>query len=134
VKKITMLLLSLLFTAILLAPTPGPLFYITMPEPLDPHALLWYAVRMVESRNSEDAINHAEKAYGIAQIRQVKLNEYYRVTGIRYTLKQCLNEEVSREIFYWHCDKWGSYELAAKRWNGSGPMTITYWNKVKKYL
>ena len=89
---------------------------------------------MVESLNREDAINHAERAYGIAQIRQVKLNEYYRATGIRYTLKQCLNEDVSREIFYWHCDKWGSPELAAKRWNGSGPMTIAYWNKVKRYL
>lgn len=129
-----MTLLFLLFTAVLLAPTPGYRFYIIMPEPINPHAELWYAVRMVETRNREDAINHAERAYGIAQIRQVKLNEYYRATGIRYTLKQCLSEEVSREIFYWHCDKWGNHELAAKRWNGSGPMTITYWNKVKKYL
>ena len=129
-----MTLLFLLFTAALLAPTPGPCFIIPEAEAIRPYTQLWYAVRMVETHNREDAINHAERAYGIAQIRQVKLNEYYRATGIRYTLKQCLSEEVRREIFYWHCHKWGGLELAAKRWNGSGPMTITYWNKVKKYL
>ena len=108
--------------------------YIETAKPIKPVHLLWEAVKMVESANIHSIINKSEGAYGCGQIRQVKLNEYNKATGSAIKLKDCLNEEISRKIFFWHCSKYSSLELAAKRWNGSGPATERYWNKVKKYL
>jgi hypothetical protein len=128
-----MILIFLSVFTSLFAPTRA-LFLIARAEPIDPFRELWEAVKIVESRNTEKIINYTEGAYGIAQIRQIKLNEYYNKTGKRYSLRDCLNEAVSKEIFYWHCEKYYTLELAAKRWNGSGPKTTAYWNKVKYYL
>lgn len=118
----------------LLAPVAGTIF---IPEATrtTPQEQLWEAVKMVESYGIEDIINHKEQAYGCGQIRQVKLNEYNKATGKSYKLSDCLSEDVSREIFLWHCTKYGhDIETAAKRWNGSGPLTEIYWKKVKRYI
>lgn len=125
------ILFASIFT-ILLAPG-NRIITLVVQEP-EPYQLLWNAVKMVESYNRNDAVNYDEAAYGIAQIRQCKLDEYYRYTGIRYSLHDCLREDVSYEIFNWHCNKWRDIETAAKRWNGSGPLTTIYWNKIKRYL
>ena len=96
----------------------------------DPFVVLWDHIKWVETRD-RDLINHDEKAYGRGQITPIKLKEYNKKTGSNYSSEDCLNESVSKEIFLWHYDQYASHELAAKRWNGSGPMTILYWNKVE---
>lgn len=96
--------------------------------------VLWGAVKMVESANENNIINYEEGAYGCSQIRQIKLDDYNKHTGPKIRLKDCLNEGVSRKIFTWHCSHYSDIELAAKRWNGSGPKTEIYWNKIKKHL
>lgn len=96
----------------------------------DPFLVLWDHVKYVETRDSA-MINHFEKAYGKGQITPVKLKEFNKENGKHYTLRDCMNESISLEIFLWHCEKYYTFEYAAKRWNGSGPMTITYWNKVQ---
>jgi hypothetical protein len=89
---------------------------------------------MVETANTPHLVNIKEGAYGISQIRQIKLNEYNRITGSKITLHDCFNEEISRQIFYWHCSRYNNIETAVKRWNGSGPKTEIYWTKIKRYL
>lgn len=96
----------------------------------DPFLVLWDHVKYVETRDSV-LINHVEKAYGKGQITPIKLREYNRERGTHYTLNDCLDESVSIEIFLYHCRKYATFEMAAKRWNGSGPATILYWNKVQ---
>lgn len=96
--------------------------------------VLWGAVKMVESANDNSIINYTEGAYGCSQIRQIKLTDYNKHTGSKIRLKDCLNEGVSRNIFAWHCTLYSDIELAAMRWNGSGPKTEIYWQKIKKHL
>jgi len=96
--------------------------------------ILWGAVKTVESANDNDTINYTEGAYGCGQIRQIKLTDFNNHTGLKLRLKDCLEEDVSRNIFAWHCSLYSDIELAAKRWNGSGPKTEIYWDKIKKHL
>jgi hypothetical protein len=97
---------------------------------MDPFLVLWDHVKYVETRDSA-MINHKEKAYGKGQITPVKLREFNKENGKHYTLRDCMNEQISYEIFSWHCEKYNTFEYAAKRWNGSGPAVIVYWNKVQ---
>ena len=75
-------------------------------------------------------------AYGISQIRQGKLDDFNRETGKHYTLEDCLDPDVSKEIYMHFAVKYGPYQIEklARRWNGSGPMTDEYWKKIKKEL
>lgn len=95
---------------------------------------LWSALKMVESSNNPFAINPDEQAYGVSQIRQVRLDDYYNRTGKLYTLKDCLKEEVSLEIFSFYYQRYEDWELAVRRWNGSGSRTYTYLNRIKREM
>ena len=47
-------------------------------------------------------------------------------------MKDCYRLRISKEIFLYYARILGpDYEIIAKRWNGSGEMTIEYWEKVK---
>ena len=96
----------------------------------DPFVVLWDYVSWVETRH-QDIISKTEPAYGRGQITKAKLREFNIEKGKYYTLKDCLKEPIAREVFLWHCKKYSTLEFAAKRWNGSGKATITYWNKVQ---
>jgi hypothetical protein len=133
VKKTVIMVIFLTICLNLFAPG-APSLFIEREKPLSPVCEVWFAVKMVESYGIESIINHKEGAYGCGQIRQVKLNEYNKATGEHITLQDCLSEKVSKKIFLWHCSRYSDLELAVKRWNGSGPATVKYWNKVKKYL
>lgn len=100
-------------------------------SPLQP---LWEAVCTVESSNVKDTVNRLEMAYGIAQIRDIRIRDYNERTGKGYTLEDCLDSAISREVFMFYAEKIGDYEKAAKKWNGSGYKTEVYWEKVKKEL
>jgi hypothetical protein len=98
---------------------------------------LWLASCYVESRFNNHAVNEKEGAHGIVQIRQVRLDDYYKRTGKRYTLTDCFNVEISKEIWYYYAEQVHAahdYCTIARSWNGSGPMTWDYWDKIEEAL
>jgi hypothetical protein len=97
---------------------------------IQPYERLWEAVCQVESSGDPYAVNVYEQAYGIVQIRAIRLKDYAQRTGINYTLKDCFDKEISKSIFMYYCQ--GDYEIVAKGWNKS--KTNRYWNKVKAEL
>jgi hypothetical protein len=122
----------LLFTT-LFAPVSLTVIHLTIPVSIEPYREIYKAVKMVESAD-RDTINYTEGAYGRAQIRQCKLDEYNKATGSSFVLQDCMKEEVTRQIFMWHMMQYNDIELAIKRWNGSGPATEIYLKKVKRWL
>jgi hypothetical protein len=94
--------------------------------------MLWRAVCIVESNNDPLAVNVKEQAYGIAQIRECRIQHFNKLTSKSYRLEDCFNPAVSREIFMYFATE--DLEKTARAWNGSGKATLKYWNKIKKYL
>lgn len=111
-------------------------FFILNPEPIRPYEKIIYAVGMVESSDGVFLINEAEQAYGYFQIRQVRLDDYNKHTNKKYKLNDMYDFKISKEIFLFYAERIGhhNYEKIAKNWNGSGKLTIIYWDKVKVYL
>lgn len=114
---------------------PNAFAVVILPEPIEnPFMKLWMPVKMVESANNPLALNIDEGAYGCSQITLVKLIDFNKATGKNYTQQDCFREDISLEIFLWHCQSYSNFEQAARRWNGSGKATIEYWRKVSIYL
>jgi hypothetical protein len=119
------------------AAAPGlSVLFISATEPIDAYERLINAVVMVESAGDTLAINELEEAFGAFQIRPVRLLDYYQRTGKKYTIQDCFNFDISKEIFLYYAMKIGypDYQSIARKWNGSGRMTRDYWEKVKLYL
>ncbi|NLG03679.1 MAG: hypothetical protein GX567_07640 [Clostridia bacterium] len=114
--------------------------YISESTPIIAYSDLVYAINMVESgidSTSYDifAYNESEGATGAFQIRQCKLDDYNKLTGQNIKLNDLYDYNKSFEIFLYFARAYGKdYETIAKKWNGSGPMTEIYWNKVKEFL
>lgn len=104
--------------------------------PVDLYDKLIRAVIEVESKGDSLAFNPIEQAYGIMQIRPIRLLDYNQRTGKRYKLQDCYRPEISTEIFLYYAKKIGypNYENIARSWNGSGVKTLEYWDKVKVFL
>ena len=109
---------------------------VVRPQPINPFSALIYATGMVETKGNIWAFNEHEKAAGIFQIRQVRIDDYNKRTGNKYTLTDMFDYEISEKIFLYFASLVGPYdfERIAKRWNGSGPMTEMYWKRIKAYL
>jgi len=109
--------------------------YISSIEPIkiSHYEPLIRAIFKVESNYNPLAFNLKEGAYGGLQIRDCRIKHYNRLTNKNYTLEDMYDFEKAKEVFLYFAEG-KSYEQAAKNWNGSGPMTITYWEKVKKVL
>lgn len=105
-------------------------------EPYQAYEKLIFAVVMVESSGDTMAFNGIEEAYGAFQIRPIRLLDYCRRTGKNYKSADCFNYQISKEIFLYYAVKNGNpdYQSIARKWNGSGNMTLDYWKKVKNYL
>lgn len=103
----------------------------TPPNPFEP---LIEAIVFVEVGDGSDLYNEMEDAVGYFQIRPIRLNDYNKRTGENYTLDQMYDYDTAKKVFLYYAEIYQDWETVAKRWNGSGPMTITYWNKVKAYL
>ncbi len=132
--RIALALSCLLLTTKVIAPDIKTLV-IVEPQPIDIYERLMQAVLEVESGGDTLAYNSLEDAYGPFQIRPVRLNDYNKRTGKKYRMKDCYTLRVSREVFLYYARILGpDYEIIAKRWNGSGEMTISYWAKVKAVL
>jgi hypothetical protein len=110
--------------------------YILTNEPVDAYERLIKAVIQVESAGDTFAFNLSEEAAGAFQIRPIRLLDYYQRTGNNYQIEDCYNFEISKEIFLYYARQIGypDYETIARNWNGSGNITLDYWEKVKSNL
>jgi len=131
--KQSFLILFLFITIRAMAPTERfqPLL---RPEPVNPYMNLYKASCFVESSYRAKVINHKEQAYGIVQLRQMKLDDYNKETGNHYTLQDCLDPDISKKIWMHFASKYDyrDCELIAKAWNRS--KTNKYWEKIKSNL
>lgn len=133
IKIVCFILLSFSFRVS--APSVKSLIIIEQ-TPIEPYKQLAFAVGMVETKCDTLAYNPLEEAVGVFQIRPIKLVEYNKRTGSNYSREDLFNYKTSEKIFLYFADQIGPYnlELIAKKWNGSGHMTINYWGRIKQYL
>lgn len=131
-RKMILIFVILLISLRLLAPCVEVL-YCHIEDPLNIYDPLIAAIIMVESAGNVYAYNSDERACGPMQIRPVRIEHYNRLTGKDYNTWDVFDLSVSREIFM-HFTRGRDFETVAKSWNGSGSMTIEYWNKVKARL
>jgi hypothetical protein len=134
-KKVLVLVVLLLFCVKLVAPDQKTLYIPSLP-PEEPFNKLIHAVGMVEAKGDTLAYNKIEQAVGFFQIRPVRVKDFNKRTGNRYTLKDMFDYEISRKVFLYYASRLGPYnfEKIAKNWNGSGVKTLDYWKRVKKHL
>lgn len=132
-KKLFILFGIILFCVKLTAPPINEVKLFVIP-PIQPYERLWEAMCFVESSFNPLVVNEAEQAYGLVQIRQVKLDWYFDKTGKLYTLQDCFNESVAKEIWNYHMSLYPNAETGARAWNGRYDLTHDYWNKVQNYL
>jgi len=143
-KKMLLMLFLLSTCLYSFAPNHNSL-YIEISEPItimDIYEPLIKSMYDIEADNNPLAYNKIEGAYGGLQIRKCRLDHYNRLTGKNYRLTDMYNFETSKEIFLYFATHSNngkdispkSFELAAKNWNGSGPMTENYWDKIKSKL
>jgi len=97
---------------------------------------IFFAVTMVESRGNPNAYNSKENAVGLAQIRQIRIDDYNARTGDSLSLNDAYDPFIAKKIFVYYADLIGkeNRDLIIRKWNGSGPMTYEYLKKVKHYL
>lgn len=89
----------------------------------------------VESKGDSLAYNPIEQAYGIMQIRPVRLLDYNLRTGSSYKMRDCYSPEVSKKIFMYYAVKHNPDEILAicRDWNGASEKN-KYYQKVKAKL
>lgn len=129
-KKMTTTLLFLLASLALFAPRPRQVLEIESYRPIRPYETVWQAVCYYESKNDPFAYNPKEGATGIAQIRQCRVDHFNELTGKDYTLHDCYDPDISKEIFMEFARIYRDPEIIARRWNGSGKMTEKYWRNI----
>jgi hypothetical protein len=100
---------------------------------INPYKELVKAVCKLESDNGKCIYNPVENAVGQFQIRQIRVDDYNQRTGNNYKLEDFYDYNLSEKMFLYYASG-KSYEKAAKNWNGSGSLTISYWNNIKKLL
>jgi hypothetical protein len=104
--------------------------------PIEPYNELFNAVCMIESSMRPRVINKKEQAYGLVQVRKGKLADFNRLAKKNYSLQDCLDPKIAKEIFMFFAVKYHytQSETIARKWNGKGYKTTIYWNKVKKQM
>lgn len=133
-----LLILFLSFFATLKAPESGTVFLYK--ETIRDKALLLACIK-VESNGNPDAVNWAENALGLLQIREVMLTEVNRILTLQnvnkhYTRADCLDSLKSIEMFYIVQDfhnPTGDIFRGCEVWNGKSKYH-KYYSKVKKLI
>lgn len=135
VKKTVISLMLILFCLQVKAPESNSL-NVVADAGIKPFAVLMNAIAMVETMGNNLAYNELENAVGKLQIRQIRLDEYNRRTGSRLKLTDMFDPINSEKVFLYFASVAGPYhfERIAKRWNGSGPRTELYWERIKRHL
>lgn len=132
--KITLAVIFLMLSVKTIAPDYKSMALVE-DEPVLFYEDLMQAILCVESAGDTMAFNAIEEAYGPFQIRPIRLADYNKRTGKHYIMNDCYTMRVSREVFLYYAVRIGfDYETIAKKWNGSGVMTIDYWRRVKEAL
>lgn len=105
-------------------------------ESIQPFTPLIRAIGAVECSFDTLAYNPVEKATGYFQIRPIRIEDYNKRTGSDYVLPDMFDYNKAEIVFLYYASKIGPYnfEKVARNWNGSGPKTIDYWNKVENKL
>jgi len=95
---------------------------------------IFEATAYVESRNNPNAVNRIEQAYGIVQIRQIRLDDYFQRTGTRYYLTQMQDPIKAKEVFMYYAKQYPPEKLEqiCREWNG-GPKGMKYVGTKKYY-
>ena len=142
-KVMTLTLIFSLFSALLLAPSSGT-GVVFHAEGINPYSPIWNAVIQVESSGNPLAIgdtNLKRYSYGIAQIRQSRLDDYYKQTGIRYYETDMFCPMKSKEVFMHYAVQchYSESERISRLWNGGNKgmqkkSTKAYWKKITKHL
>jgi hypothetical protein len=135
-KKIKIVcFLLIIFSLRAFAPACNSLIII-QPEAAEPYKHLEEVIGRIETFGDTLAFNPLEEAYGIFQIRPVRLEDFNLRTHSRYTSQDLFNYQISEKIFLYYADQIGPYnfEKIARRWNGSGQQTDYYWERVKDLL
>lgn len=135
VKKVMVFVVFFSIASKLFAPT-SPTIPIIISQPEKPFTKLINAIGMVETALDTLAYNKEEEAAGFFQIRPIRVTDYNKRTGSHLSPRDMFNYEIAEKVFLYYASQIGpfDFEKIAKNWNGSGPMTITYWNRVKRYL
>jgi len=135
IKKTIFINLLLLIAPLAFAPSYESLTLLSS-KPVKPFDKLIYAIGMIETKRDTFALNIVEKAVGYFQIRPIRVEDYNKRTGSNYKLYDMFNYEIAEKVFLYYAMQIGPYnfERIAKNWNGSGPRTHHYWNRVKAYL
>lgn len=134
-KKVLVIVLFLILSYRVFAPGHNAMV-IAEPSGINPYTNLMNAIATVETMGNPLAYNEVENAVGIFQIRQIRVDEYNRLTGSKHSLKDMFDRSVSEKVFLYFASQIGPYNLEkiAKRWNGSGPRTELYWKRIRKIL
>jgi hypothetical protein len=125
-----------IFSTTLLAPNVPTTLYIEETKSInawEKYESLADAVYLHESNRNPLAYNKLEDAVGGFQIRECRLKHYNRLTGCNYTHEDMYDYNIARKVFLYFAVG-QTFEQAAKSWNGSGPLTIKYWDAVKAIL
>lgn len=132
-KMLAILILSLL-TIPALAPSSGVVF-VGMNEPIQPYEAFWKIIVTIESKGDALAFNPVEQAYGVAQIRAVRLNDYVKKTGNKLTLKDCYDYKTSKAIFMFYMSQFRPDDIFGMcvSWNGKS-VKNKYYKKVQNIL
>jgi hypothetical protein len=139
-KTIMILIISFLSVQLYAPPSPAQItkeqsYQFTILT--NPQFKIYYplikAIVYVESRGDTFAYNPEEGATGAFQVRQIRVDDYNKRTGSNYSLEDFYDYDLSRDMFLYYAEG-KSFERAAKSWNGSGKLTIIYWNKVNQHL
>lgn len=137
-KKMTILFLTIMICLKLSAPPSGAVAIFHDPG-YNPFTSLWDATCIVESGKDRFAIGDNGKSYGIAQIQQSRLNDYFNRTGIHYTLQDMFDVQKSRQIFMYYCFSPYHFEAISRSWNGGNnylriKATKVYYRKIQACL
>lgn len=134
-KKIKIVCFLFVFSLRAFAPAYNS-FIIVQPAAIEPYKHLEHVIGMIETFGDTLAYNPLEEAYGIFQIRPVRLIDFNLRTQSNYTSRDLFNYQISEKIFLYYASQIGPYniEKIARRWNGSGEQTDYYWERVKELL
>jgi hypothetical protein len=140
-KLMFTILLTMYFTFLQAPPSGAGVIFEA--EGVNPYEAIWNAVCQVESSGNPLAVgdkNLKLHSYGIAQIRQSRLDDYFRQTGIRYNETDMFCPVKSKQVFMFYCSQIGENpERIAREWNGGEQgmkrkSTLKYWDKVQKIM
>jgi len=134
-KNALLIIALLLLCRVLFAPGNVAVF-VEKGKAIRPYDRIIRAIGKVESGNRDSVINYSELSYGRYQCRQIRLDDYFNRTGVRYCLPDMLDSVKSRKVIEYYANLYGVYrsDEFIKSWNGSGVATIKYLAKVRESL